>query len=74
MPSRRVPCVDGAGVDARASRKSSIFLARIVSSVFMRVNSKGAHHWAFCRSFTAAYPELPEEIQLLWYKDLRIEG
>jgi GNAT superfamily N-acetyltransferase len=22
----------------------------------------------------AAYPELPEEIQLLWYKDLRIEG
>ncbi len=21
-----------------------------------------------------AYPELPEEIQLLWYKDLRIEG
>jgi GNAT superfamily N-acetyltransferase len=22
----------------------------------------------------AAYPELPEEIQLLWYKDLQIEG
>jgi GNAT superfamily N-acetyltransferase len=22
----------------------------------------------------AAYPELPEEIQLLWYKDLRIAG
>ncbi len=22
----------------------------------------------------AAYPELPEEIQLLWYKDLRIEA
>jgi GNAT superfamily N-acetyltransferase len=22
----------------------------------------------------AAYPELPEEIQLIWYKDLRIEG
>jgi GNAT superfamily N-acetyltransferase len=21
-----------------------------------------------------AYPELPEEIQLLWYKDLRIDG
>ena len=22
----------------------------------------------------AAYPDLPAEIQLLWYKDLRIEG
>ena len=27
---------------------------------------RGVHH--------AAYPDLPEEIQLLWYKDLRIEG
>jgi hypothetical protein len=28
---------------ARASRKSSIFLGRIVSSMFMRVNLKCAH-------------------------------
>ena len=30
-------------VDARASRKSSIFLWRIVGPMFMRVNSKCAH-------------------------------
>jgi hypothetical protein len=30
-------------VDARAFRKSSIFLRRMISSMFMRVNSKCAH-------------------------------
>ncbi len=31
-------------IDARASRKSSIFLRRIIGSMSMRVNAKCAHH------------------------------
>jgi hypothetical protein len=55
--------------------------------MFMRVNSNKvetqkidaracgfyARHGCQLRAVhRAAYPELPEEIQLLWYKDLRI--
>jgi hypothetical protein len=32
-------------VNAPASRTSSIFLWRIIGSMFIRVNSKCAHHW-----------------------------
>jgi hypothetical protein len=37
-------------INAHASRKSSIFLGRIVGAMFMRVNAKCAHHWAGQRS------------------------
>jgi hypothetical protein len=40
---RSEKCSASADVQACASRKSSIFLGRMVSSMFMRVNSKCAH-------------------------------
>ena len=39
----------GADVDGCASRKSSILLARMISSTFMRVNVKCAQHCADAR-------------------------
>jgi hypothetical protein len=58
----------GTDVDAPASRTSSIFLRRMIGSMFMRVNPKGAHQVrppsdptvrVWCRTGVGSQPRAP---------------